>query len=92
MPQTRRGSRSTEFALVLVGFHLSDWLVPTRDLVTDRGMMGDGVIDLKAIRRTIEGAGYDGLGEVEIFSAENWWKRDPAETLDVCIERFQRVV
>ena len=75
-----------------LGFHLSDWLVPTRDLVTDRGMMGDGVINLKAIRRSIEAAGYDSLCEVKIFSAENWWKRDPAETLDVCIERFKSVV
>ena len=76
----------------LLAYHISDWLVPTRDLVTDRGMMGDGVIDLKAIRRSIEGAGYDGLCEAEIFSAKNWWKRDPAATLDVCIERFQSVV
>ena len=76
----------------LLGYHICDWLVPTRDLVTDRGMMGDGVVDLKAIRAEIEGAGYVGHCEAEIFSAENWWKRDPAETLDVCIERFRSVV
>jgi sugar phosphate isomerase/epimerase len=55
-------------------------------------MMGDGVIDLKAIRGEIEAAGYTGPCEAEIFSSKNWWKRDPAETLDVCIERFKSVV
>jgi len=76
----------------LLGYHVSDWLVPTRDLVLDRGMMGDGVIDLKAIRAEMEGAGYDGACEVEIFSAETWWKRDPADTLAVCRERLATVV
>jgi sugar phosphate isomerase/epimerase len=68
--------------------HISDWLVPTRDLLLDRGMMGDGVIDLRAIRAAIEQAGYHGPQEVEIFSSENWWKRPGAEVLAICIERF----
>ena len=34
-------------------------------------------------------AGYRGLHEVEIFSANNWWKRDPDEVLVTCIERHQ---
>lgn len=72
----------------LYAFHVCDWLVPTRDLLLDRGMMGDGVIDIPQIRGWVEAAGYDGAVEVEIFSAENWWKRDPAEVLGVCRERF----
>jgi len=76
----------------LLGYHICDWLVPTTDLVLDRGMMGDGVVDLKSIRASMEGAGYDGLCEVEIFSARNWWKRDPVDTLSVAIERFKSVV
>ena len=72
----------------ILGFHVCDWLVPTRDFLTDRGMMGDGVIDIRAIRGLVEAAGYDGFVEAEIFSAENWWKRDPAEVIDVCRERF----
>src|SRR6266478_9148405 len=55
----------------LLAFHVCDWLVPTRDLLNDRGMMGDGVIDLRRIRGWVEAAGYDGFCEVEIFSAEN---------------------
>jgi sugar phosphate isomerase/epimerase len=69
--------------------HICDWLVPTRDLLLDRGMMGDGVIDLKAIRAMIEAAGYHGPQEVEIFSAENWWKRPGDEVVSTCLDRFR---
>ena len=74
----------------LLGFHVCDWLVPTTDLLLDRGMMGDGVIDLPLIRSWVEAAGYRGFHEVEIFSANNWWKRDPDEVLVTCKERHQR--
>jgi sugar phosphate isomerase/epimerase len=58
-------------------------------MLLDRGMMGDGVIDLKAIRRMIEAAGFFGAQEVEIFSAENWWKRPADEVIATCVERFR---
>ncbi len=76
----------------LLGFHVSDWLVPTTDLLLDRGMMGDGVIDIPLIRGWMEAAGYDGAIEIEIFSAENWWKRDGDEVLATAIERHRRCV
>ena len=76
----------------ILGFHVCDWLVPTTDLLLDRGMMGDGVIDLPQIRGWVEGAGYDGFIEVEIMSAQNWWKRDPDEVVRICLERMQTVV
>ena len=75
----------------ILAFHICDWLVPTTDLLLDRGMMGDGVIDLRRIRGWVEAAGYDGFCEVEIFSKENWWKRPPEQVLATCIERYQRV-
>jgi sugar phosphate isomerase/epimerase len=71
--------------------HICDWLVPTKDLLLDRGMMGDGVIDLPGFRRMIEAAGFDGPQEVEIFSAENWWKKPGGTVLDTVIERFVTV-
>lgn len=75
----------------VLGYHLCDWLENTRHMLLDRGMMGDGVADLRAIRQAVEeGATYDGFCEVEIFSAEDWWKRDPAEVLDVIAERFRQ--
>lgn len=76
----------------ILAFHICDWLVPTRDLVLDRGMMGDGVIDIPRIRGWVEKAGYRGFNEVEIFSAENWWKRDPDEVVLTCIERHESCV
>jgi sugar phosphate isomerase/epimerase len=74
----------------LLAFHICDWLVPTRDLLTDRGMMGDGVIDLPRIRSWVERTGYRGFHEVEIFSELDWWKRDPDEVLETCKDRHQR--
>ena len=75
----------------IMAHHICDWLVPTRDLLLDRGMMGDGVIDLPGIRAMIEGAGFRGPQEVEIFSAQDWWKRPGDEVLATCKERFETV-
>jgi len=80
--QIRRAGRQR-----ILGYHICDWLVPTRDLLNDRGMMGDGVIDLPRIRGWIEAAGYAGMHEVEIFSESDWWKRDPDEVLQTCVRR-----
>jgi sugar phosphate isomerase/epimerase len=75
----------------VLGYHLCDWLENTRHMLLDRGMMGDGVADLQAVRAAVEaGAGYAGPCEVEIFSAEDWWKRDPVEVLDTIVDRFRR--
>jgi len=73
----------------ILAFHLSDWLVPTTDLLLDRGMMGDGVIDLRRIRGWVAAAGFEGLCEVEIFSERNWWRRPMAEVIDTCVERYR---
>ncbi|HVF63868.1 MAG TPA: sugar phosphate isomerase/epimerase family protein [Casimicrobiaceae bacterium] len=70
----------------LLAYHICDWLVPTVDLLNDRGMMGDGVIDLARIRGWMTAAGYDGFDEVEIFS-ERWWQTDADELLRICRKR-----
>jgi sugar phosphate isomerase/epimerase len=75
----------------ILAHHICDWLTPTRDLLLDRGMMGDGVIDLKQFRADIEQAGFHGPQEVEIFSSENWWKRPGEEVIATCIERYRTV-
>jgi sugar phosphate isomerase/epimerase len=71
----------------ILAHHICDWLVPTRHMLLDRGMMGDGVIDFRPIRRAIETAGYTGPQAVEILS-EEWWKRPGEEVLRTCIERY----
>jgi sugar phosphate isomerase/epimerase len=52
----------------ILGFHVSDWLVPTTDILAGRGMMGEGAIDLQGIRALVEGAGYAGPIEVEVIN------------------------
>ena len=71
----------------ILAFHVSDWLVPTTDLVNDRGMPGDGVINIPEIRRLVERAGFNGAVELEIFSP-HWWQQAMSTTLDISIERI----
>lgn len=75
----------------LLAFHVCDWLVPTTDLLTDRGMMGDGVIDIPRIRGWVEAEGFAGYAEVEIFSTA-WWKRPLDEVLATCTARHRTSV
>jgi sugar phosphate isomerase/epimerase len=75
----------------LRAFHVCDWLVPTKDILNDRGMMGDGVIDIQSLRRAVEAQGFAGYSEIEIFS-EGWWGKPMDEVLRTCIERHRTVV
>lgn len=76
----------------LLAFHVCDWLTPTTDLLNDRGMMGDGVIDIPRIRGWVEAQGFAGFSEVEIFSTGNWWKRGHDEVIKTCAERHRSAV
>jgi sugar phosphate isomerase/epimerase len=75
----------------LLAFHVCDWMVPTTDILNDRGMMGDGVIEIKAVRAAVEAQGFAGYSEIEIFSNE-WWGKPMDEVLQTCIERHRSVV
>jgi len=75
----------------LLAFHVCDWLVPTRDILNDRGMMGDGVIDIRTLRAAVEAQGFDGYCEIEIFS-NDWWAKPMDDVLRTCIERHRTVV
>jgi sugar phosphate isomerase/epimerase len=72
----------------LLAFHVCDWLVPTTDLLNDRGMPGDGIVDIRRIRGWVEAQGFQGFCEVEIFS-NRWWARPMDEVLATCIERHK---
>ena len=45
----------------IAAYRINDWLRDTRDLRLDRGMMGDGCIDLPAFRHLMEAAGWRGM-------------------------------
>ncbi len=65
----------------IAAFHACDWLLPTTDLVLDRGMPGDGVIDIPGLRAMVENAGYTGFTEVELLS-RRWWAEEPDHVLE----------
>jgi sugar phosphate isomerase/epimerase len=56
----------------LSAFHICDWKTPTIDMLNDRGLMGEGCINIKEIRAWVEEAGFKGFNEVEIFSTIHW--------------------
>jgi sugar phosphate isomerase/epimerase len=56
----------------ILGFHVNDWLAPPPDALLGRGMMGDGPIELRRLRTAVDGAGYRGPIEVEIFNQALW--------------------
>lgn len=65
----------------LFAFHICDWNVPTTDFLNDRGLMGDGCINVSEIRGWVEEAGFKGYNEVEIFS-DKYWATDQFEYLE----------
>ena len=75
----------------LLVFQVCDWLVPTGHMLNDRGMMGDGAIDLRLLPNWVEAAGFDRHVEVEIFS-ERWWRESHASLIRTCIHRFEEFV
>ncbi len=79
----RCGSNDKIFA-----FHVCDWKVPTHDILLDRGIMGEGCIDIRQIRQWVNRAGFEGFNEVEIFS-EKYWKDDQDEYLERIVLAYQ---
>ena len=75
----------------LLAFHVCDWKTPTEDLLLDRGLMGEGCIDIKQIRGWVESSGFDGFIEVEIFS-NNYWSMDRNKFLDMITEAYLKFV
>ncbi|OUW16214.1 MAG: xylose isomerase [Opitutales bacterium TMED158] len=56
----------------IFSFHICDWKNLPEDMLNDRGLMGEGVIDVAGIRRWVHEAGFSGYEEVEIFSSKYW--------------------
>ena len=71
----------------ILGFHVSDWLVPPPDHLLGRGMMGDGIIELRRLREAVDAAGYGGPIEVEIFN-QRVWDTPGDEVLALIRQRF----
>ena len=72
----------------IFAFHICDWKVPTTDILLDRGIMGEGCINIPQIRQWVTRAGFSGFIEVEIFS-ETLWKSDQDEFLKSIVEAYR---
>lgn len=70
----------------LFAFHVCDWKTETRHMLLDRGLMGDGVIDLRGFRAMMERAGFDGMIEVEVFN-EDYWAMDQDRYIELIRDR-----
>ncbi len=81
--QTKRAAQAER----IFAYHVCDWMTPTGDLLNDRGLMGEGCIDLRGIRAIVEENGFRGMIEVEVFS-DRWWDRPPGELLEAIKEAF----
>ena len=81
--QTQRTVESNR----LFAYHVCDWMTPTTDLLNDRGLMGEGCIDLRGIRAMVEKNGFSGMIEVEIFS-NRWWEKPTPNFLDSILQAY----
>ena len=73
----------------LDAFHICDWKVHPHDMLNDRGLMGEGCINIKQIRSWVEEAGFTGFNEVEIFSTK-YWEMDQSAFLEKIIKNYQK--
>ena len=74
----------------LLAFHICDWLTPTCDLLNDRGLMGEGCINLREMSAWVDAAGFTGHREVEIFS-NRWWAAEPRHFLEEIAASYRRL-
>jgi sugar phosphate isomerase/epimerase len=89
-PDLQREIEQLGEAGTLFAYHVCDWRVPTRDLLNDRALMGDGCIDLPAITAAVRATGFNGWEEVEIFSDDHW-REDQGDFLDSIIARYNQL-
>ena len=73
----------------LHAFHICDWKIEQSDPLQDRGLMGEGVIDIKRIRSWMDAARYTGDIEVEIFSTRHW-ARDQNKYLEEILQAYDQ--
>lgn len=73
---------------LLFAYHICDWRVPTEDMLNDRGLMGEGCINIPQISQWVADTGFRGFEEVEIFSTRHW-QTDQSEFLEKIINAYQ---
>lgn len=56
----------------LFAYHICDWKTSLSDVLNDRGLMGEGCININQITSWVRNAGFTGKEEIEIFSNKYW--------------------
>lgn len=75
----------------IYGFHVNDWIVPLPEILKGRGMMGDGLIEIRRLREAVDRAGYTGPIEVEVFN-QTLYDLPGDELMRLMVERFAEFV
>ncbi|MGW0733648.1 sugar phosphate isomerase/epimerase family protein [Streptomyces sp. NPDC002851] len=76
----------------LHAFQLADWTAPLpHGVLTGRGQLGDGAIELSRWRERVDAAGYAGPIEVELFN-EELWAREGRSVLAETLARYKEHV
>ena len=76
-PELEAQIKASGEAGTLFAFHVCDWRVPTADLLLDRGLMGEGVINVREIRGWVR--------QPDLRASSRWrfserhWARDQDE-------------
>lgn len=79
--QIARAGRESRIAC----FQVADWLTPLpAGVLLGRGLPGDGCIELRRFAEAVDGTGFTGPIEVEVFNAEVW-ARPGREVLDAAL-------
>ena len=91
-PQAPAGIEQAGATGRLLGYQVSDWVLPLRsDPVDSRGIPGDGCIDFAELTSAVARTGYPGDVEVEVFNPDLWAL--PAGTaLRLLRDRFDRLI
>lgn len=74
----------------LFSYHICDWKTDMEDMLNDRGLMGDGIINVDQISKWVDDTGFNGYQEVEIFS-NKYWEMDQVEFLDLIVSRYKNL-
>lgn len=72
----------------ILAFHMCDWKTDMSDMLNDRGLMGEGILDVARLRRMVETNGFRGFLEVEIFS-NRWWSADQDTFLAEILKAYE---
>ncbi|SDE00269.1 sugar phosphate isomerase/epimerase family protein [Glycomyces harbinensis] len=91
-PQVWQGIARAAAEGRIASFQLADWITPLpAGVLTGRGQLGDGCIDLKRYQETVDATGFDGPIEVELFN-DALWARPGAEVFEETRAAFRRVL